>query len=49
MSHFRKLAIPALVAAALAPAGMTAQAAETVKMSVVAFLSGPGAGPFGVP
>lgn len=49
MRQLRKLAIPALVAAALAPAALTAQAADTVKMSVVAFLSGPAAGPFGVP
>jgi branched-chain amino acid transport system substrate-binding protein len=49
MIQLRKLAIPALVAAALAPAALTAQAAESVKMSVVAFLSGPAAGPFGVP
>jgi branched-chain amino acid transport system substrate-binding protein len=49
MRQLRKLAIPALVAAALAPAVMPAQAADTVKMSVVAFLSGAGAGPFGVP
>jgi branched-chain amino acid transport system substrate-binding protein len=49
MRQFRKLAIPALVAAALTPAMMPAQAADVVKMSVVAFLSGPAAGPFGVP
>ncbi|MDH5579511.1 MAG: ABC transporter substrate-binding protein, partial [Betaproteobacteria bacterium] len=49
MRQLRRLAIPALVAAALAPAAMPAQAADTVKMSVVAFLSGPAAGPFGVP
>jgi branched-chain amino acid transport system substrate-binding protein len=49
MIQLRKLAIPALVAAALAPAALPAQAADTVKMSVVAFLSGPAAGPFGVP
>lgn len=49
MRQFRKLAIPALVAAALAPAMVSAQTANTVKMSVVAFLSGPAAGPFGVP
>ncbi len=49
MRQFRKLAIPALVAAALTPVIMPAQAAETVKMSVVAFLSGAAAGPFGVP
>ncbi len=48
MRQLRKLAIPALVAAALVPA-LPAQAADTVKMSVVAFLSGPAAGPFGVP
>ncbi len=49
MKQFRKLAIPALVAAALTPVMMPAQAADVVKMSVVAFLSGPAAGPFGVP
>ncbi|MDH4326302.1 MAG: ABC transporter substrate-binding protein [Betaproteobacteria bacterium] len=49
MRQLRRLAIPTLVAAALAPAAMPAQAADTVKMSVVAFLSGPAAGPFGVP
>jgi branched-chain amino acid transport system substrate-binding protein len=49
MSQLRKLALPALVAAALTPAAMPAQAADAVKMSVVAFLSGPAAGPFGVP
>jgi branched-chain amino acid transport system substrate-binding protein len=49
MRQLRKLAIPALVAAALTPAIMPAQAADTVKMSVVSFLSGPAAGPFGVP
>ena len=49
MRQLRKLAIPALVAAALTPAIVPAQAADTVKMSVVAFLSGPAAGPFGVP
>lgn len=49
MRQLRKLAIPALVAASLAPAAIPAQAADTVKMSVVAFLSGPAAGPFGVP
>jgi branched-chain amino acid transport system substrate-binding protein len=38
-----------LVAAALTPVIMPAQAADVVKMSVVAFLSGPAAGPFGVP
>jgi branched-chain amino acid transport system substrate-binding protein len=49
MIRFSKLAVPALVAAALAPAALTAQAQEVVKMSVVSFLSGPAAGPFGVP
>lgn len=49
MRQFRKAAIAAVVAAALAPAGMAVAQDKPVKMSVVAFLSGAGAGPFGVP
>ena len=48
MRHFSKAAVAAVVAAALAPGGV-ALAQDKVKMSVVAFLSGPAAGPFGVP
>lgn len=44
----RSAAIASAVAAA-AMTGATAQAKETIKVGVVAFLSGPAAGPFGVP
>jgi len=43
----RKLALAAVVAAALAPAAAVAQ--EPVKIGVIMFLSGPAAAPFGVP
>ncbi|KPK04534.1 MAG: ABC transporter substrate-binding protein [Betaproteobacteria bacterium SG8_39] len=49
MRQFKKAAIAAVVAAALAPAGMAVAQDKPVKMSVVAFLSGAAAGPFGVP
>lgn len=47
MHPIKKLAVSALVAAALAPAGAIAQ--DAVKIGVVMFLSGPAAAPFGVP
>ena len=49
MKQFKMAAIAAGVAAALAPASMAVAQDNPVKMSVVAFLSGPAAGPFGVP
>jgi len=49
MRQFKKAAIAAVVAAALAPAGTALAQDKPVKMSVVAFLSGAAAGPFGVP
>ena len=49
MKQFRKAAIAAVVAAAFAPAGVALAQDKPVKMSVVAFLSGAAAGPFGVP
>jgi len=49
MRKFRKAAVAAVVAAAFAPAGMAVAQDQPVKMSVVAFLSGAAAGPFGVP
>ena len=49
MRQFRKAAIAAVVAAALTPAGVAVAQDKPVKMSVVSFLSGPAAGPFGVP
>ncbi|MDX1374635.1 MAG: ABC transporter substrate-binding protein [Burkholderiales bacterium] len=49
MRQFSKAAIAAAVAAALAPASVAVAQDQPVKMSVVAFLSGPAAGPFGVP
>jgi branched-chain amino acid transport system substrate-binding protein len=44
----RSAALASAVAAA-AMTGATAQAKDTIKVGVVAFLSGPAAGPFGVP
>ena len=49
MKQFRMAAIAAGVAAALVPASMALAQDKPVKMSVVAFLSGAAAGPFGVP
>lgn len=47
MQGLRKLALTSLVAAALIPGGVLAQA--PVKIGFVMFLSGPAASPFGVP
>ena len=47
MQGLRKLAVTSLVAAALIPGGVLAQA--PVKIGFVMFLSGPAASPFGVP
>jgi len=44
----RSAAIASAVAAA-AMTGATAQAKDTIKVGVVSFLTGPAAGPFGVP
>ncbi len=49
MKQFKMAAIAAGVAAALVPASMAVAQDKPVKMSVVAFLSGAAAGPFGVP
>jgi len=49
MKRFKRTALSAMVAAALAPAGLAVAQDQPVKMSVIAFLSGPAAGPFGVP
>jgi len=49
MKRFKMAAIAAGVAAALVPASMALAQDKPVKMSVVAFLSGAAAGPFGVP
>jgi len=49
MRQFSKAAVAAAVAAAVVPAGMALAQDKPVKMSVVSFLSGPAAGPFGVP
>jgi branched-chain amino acid transport system substrate-binding protein len=48
MSGLRKLAVAALSAAAIAPGVAPAQD-QPIKIGVVSFLSGPAAGPFGVP
>lgn len=48
MSGLRKLAVAALSAAAIVPAVAPAQD-QPIKIGVVSFLSGPAAGPFGVP
>lgn len=48
MNHMKWL-IGGFTASAMALAASAGVAQESVKMSVVAFLSGPGAGPFGVP
>ncbi len=49
MKQFKMAAVAAGVAAALVPASMAVAQDKPVKMSVVAFLSGAAAGPFGVP
>jgi len=49
MKQFKMAAIAAGVAAALVPASVAVAQDKPVKMSVVAFLSGAAAGPFGVP
>jgi len=49
MKRYKLAAIAAAVAASLAPAGLAVAQDQAVKMGVVAFLSGAGAGPFGVP